>query len=170
MTTATNSKRWPRWARWLRDLAFLGVAVVAIQAWQSRHLLDGVAPELFGYDLDGRAVSLRALQGRPVVVHFWATWCPVCRLEQDSIANLAEDHRVLAVATSSGNADAVRTHLRQDGVMLPVVMDESGEIARAWGVQGVPATFIVDSNGRIGHAGVGYATELGLRARIWFTD
>jgi hypothetical protein len=49
-------------------------------------------------------------------------------------------------------------------------MDETGEIARHWGVAGVPASFIVDREGRIKYAGMGYATEIGLRARMWLAE
>ena len=53
---------------------------------------------------------------------------------------------------------------------MPVLMDEDGEIARGWGVNGVPASFIVDTDGNIRHAGMGYATEMGLRLRLWLAE
>ena len=49
-------------------------------------------------------------------------------------------------------------------------MDETGEIARRWGATGVPASFIVDGDGRITYAGMGYATEVGLRVRLWLAE
>ena len=52
---------------------------------------------------------------------------------------------------------------------MPVVVDEDGRLARSWGVGGVPATFIVATDGRISYAGMGYSTELGLRARLWLS-
>ena len=53
---------------------------------------------------------------------------------------------------------------------MPVLMDEDGEIARSWGVSGVPATFVVNTSGDISHAGMGYATELGMRLRLWLAE
>ena len=50
---------------------------------------------------------------------------------------------------------------------MPVLMDQDGKLARRWGVNGVPATFIVDRAGKIVHASKGYSTEVGLRIRLW---
>jgi thiol-disulfide isomerase/thioredoxin len=104
-----------------------------------------------------------------VLVHFWATWCPICRLEQDSIASIAADWPAITIATTSGSAEELSDYLREDGLTMPVLLDEHGEIARRWGVQGVPATFIVDGDNIIRHAGMGFATEIGLRLRLWLT-
>jgi peroxiredoxin len=103
-------------------------------------------------------------------VHFWASWCPVCRLEQDNIANLAVDGRVITVATTSGTADELRGYLAEHALQLPVLMDEAGHIARQWGVNGVPATFVVDTKGQIRYAAKGYSTEWGLRLCLWLAE
>ena len=157
-----------RWLRWLRDIGLLVLVFVVIQWWQSRDLVEGPAPPLVGHLLDGSPYQLAATQ-RPVLVHFWATWCPVCRLEQDSIASIAADWPTITVATTSGSAEEVSGYLLEDGLTMPVLLDENGAIARRWGVQGVPATFIVDGDNHIRYAGMGYATEVGLRLRLWLT-
>jgi len=163
-----GSKR-PRWLRWSRDIALLVIAVAAVQWWQARDLVAGPAPPLVGHLVDGSPYQLDPAEG-PVLVHFWATWCPICRLEQGTIADLSRGNRVITVATTSGSAEELRGYLQQEGLEMPVLMDEDGQIARSWGVGGVPATFIVDSQGRIDHAGMGYSTGLGLRLRLWLAD
>lgn len=105
-----------------------------------------------------------------MLVHFWASWCPVCRLEQDSIASIAGDRQVITVATTSGTAEEVAAYLAGEGLSMPVLLDEDGEIARRWGVSGVPATFIVNMAGDITHAGMGYSSEPGLRLRLWLAE
>lgn len=151
---------------WARDLLLLLLVFWAIQWWQARDLAAGPAPPLVGHLLDGSPYQLDPAEG-PVLVHFWASWCPVCRLEEDSIASIAADLPTITVATTSGTSDEVAAYLVEQGLTMPVLLDEDGELARRWGVNGVPATFVVDREGKIRHAGKGYSTELGLRLRMW---
>ena len=113
-----------RWWRWLRDIGLFVLVFVVIQWWQSRDLVEGPAPPLVGHLLDGSPYQLAATQ-RPVLVHFWATWCPVCRLEQDSIASIAADWPTITIATTSGSAEEVSGYLLEDGLTMPVLLDEN---------------------------------------------
>ncbi len=169
--TSNNPDKRPRrrWVRWLRDAVLLLVVFVLIQWWQARNLVEGEAPSLVGHLVDGSPYQLDVRNG-PVLVHFWATWCPICKLEQDSIDSIAEDHPVITIATTSGTADEVSAYLAEHELSMPVLLDEGGDIGRAWGGQGVPATFIVDQQGIIRHAGMGYSSEIGLRTRLWIAD
>jgi peroxiredoxin len=164
-----DTRRRPRWLRWLRDIAVLLLVFGAIQWWQARNLVVGNAPPLAGHLVDGAAFQLDAAQG-PYLVHFWATWCPICRIEQDSISSIAGDRPVITVATTSGDTDEVAAYLADHRLAMPVLMDEDGEIARAWGVNGVPATFVIDTAGAVRHAGMGFSTEAGLRLRLWLAQ
>jgi thiol-disulfide isomerase/thioredoxin len=159
----------PRWLRWLRDILVLLLVFAAVQWWQARNLAAGPAPALAGLLSDGREYHLSPADG-PVLVHFWASWCPVCRLEQNSIDSIASDREVITIATNSGSADEINAYLDEHGLGMRVLMDETGEIARHWGATGVPASFIVDRDGRIAYAGMGYATEIGLRVRLWLAE
>lgn len=156
-----------RWLRRARDLALLLLVVAAVQWWQSRHLVQDAAPPLVGLLVDGSPYQL-APQTGPTLVHFWAEWCPICRFEEGSIERIAKDHPAITIATSSGSSVEVQLYLDQQGLTMPVLIDEDGAIARGWGVYGVPATFIVDRDGQIVHASQGYSTELGLRLRLWW--
>jgi peroxiredoxin len=160
-------KRQPWW-RWPAELAGVLVLVLAVHAWQTRTTAQGAAPDFHGVLLDGTPVRLSELRGRPVLLHFWATWCPVCRLEQGSIAALARDHTVLTVAIDADGGAAVRTWLQQRGVDYPVVPDPDGRIAARYGIRGVPASFILDAAGNIRFTEVGYTTGAGLRLRLWW--
>jgi len=164
-----QSKRRPRWWRWSRDILLLLLVVAAVQWWQARDLATGVAPPLVGHLVDGRPYQLDPADG-PVLVHFWASWCPVCRLEQGSIDSIAADWPTITIATTSGTADEVAAYLAEHALSMPVLMDEDGEIARAWGLAGVPATFVIGTDGGIRHAAMGYSTEIGLRLRLWLAD
>src|SRR5690348_7914399 len=109
-------KRWHSAA-----LQALGVVVLyfAITLWQTRHALatGKPAPELSLRELDGRAFSLARMRGKPVLVHFWATWCGVCRLELPAIQSLAahppKDALVVSVVADGDDAGRVRAFARE---------------------------------------------------------
>lgn len=156
-----------RLKRWTREVLILLAIVGAISLWQNRDLPSGNAPPLAGLRNDGVAVDLSAATA-PTLVVFWATWCPVCRAESGNIEAVARDWTVLSVATQSDDAAAITRYLRKEQLAVPAVVDEDGDLARPWRVSGVPAHFIVDAAGNIRFRVVGYATEWGLRARLWW--
>jgi thiol-disulfide isomerase/thioredoxin len=141
--------------------------ILGIRAWQQSGTASGPAPVLAGELLDGKPVVLAAFAGQPVLVHFWATWCPICRAEQDSIDALARDLPVISVAMQSGSREEVVQFLRNEALSFPVLNDPDGSIAAQWGVRAVPASFIVDGAGQIRFLEIGYTTGVGLRLRLW---
>jgi len=151
----------------LRDIAIAFVLVMIFQWWQTRDIAAGPAPELAGELLTGNPVTIASYQGQPLLVHFWAEWCPVCRAEESTINSLAEGYQVLTVATNSGDADDVRKYMQENELSFPVLIDEDGLIAWQWGIRGVPSSFIIDRQGQIESIAVGYTTGIGLRLRMW---
>jgi len=146
--------------------------VAAVQLWQARGLPTGPAPALAGTLTDGRPASLTALidaaAGRPVLVAFWATWCPVCKAEAGNIDAVARDWPTLTVAMQSGDVLAVAKYLGEQDRRFSTLIDADGRLAADWKVRGVPTHFIVDGHGNIRFQLVGYVTEPGLRARLWW--
>lgn len=161
-----RTRAWKYWP-WLRDLGLIALVVVGIRLYQQRNLPSGPAPELAGRDLNGSAASLADYRGKPVLLHFWATWCGVCNAEQSSLDALSRDLPVLTVASQSGSASDVAAFVRERRVAPRVIADPSRELARRFGVTTYPTTFVIDAGGEIRHVEVGYTTELGLRARMW---
>ena len=154
-------------SRVIQILLFV-LLIAGIRFWQQRDMATGVAPVLQGVTLSGQPYILPAHPDRPVLVHFWATWCPVCRTEQSSIADIAHDYpNAITVAMQSGKSEAVANHMREQGIAFPVVNDPDGSIARAWGVHAVPVSFIIAPDGKIRFVEVGYTTGIGLRLRLW---
>ncbi|MDO4998058.1 MAG: protein disulfide oxidoreductase [Neisseria sp.] len=104
------------------------------------------------------------------VLYFWATWCGVCRHTSPTIEQLRSDGvPVLAVALQSGDEANVANYLREHGLGFANVNDESGELARQWGVQVTP-TIIILKNGEIVHHTTGLSSYYGLRARLWWAN
>lgn len=157
-----------KWLRWSLEVALLVLVYLGLHYWQTRHLPAGPALPLEGVSLEGAPVSLAQLRGRPVLVHFWASWCKVCSLEESSIHSIARDHQVITVAMQSGSDSDVAGHMRANDLVFPVINDPVGQIAQRWRVRAVPATFIVDRHGAIRFSEVGYTSETGLRLRLWF--
>jgi len=159
-----------RYLRWVRDIAIVVLIVIAVQWWQTRDMPRGEAPPLAGPSLQGEPISLATYRGQTVLIYFWANWCPVCNITSGNISNISKDYAVITVATTSGDAAEVGAYLQENELDMPVVMDESGDLARNWGVFGLPGIFIIDSEGAINYATMGYSTEIGLRARMALAD
>lgn len=157
-----------RWFRWSVEGAIVLIVLLGIRAWQTRDTIAGPAPGLEGSTLAGEAISLAAMRGEPVLVHFWATWCGVCRAEEGNVVSVAQDHRVVTVATQSGGPEEVSRYAREEGFDAEVLLDPSGAIAAQWGVRSLPTSFFVSPDGEIESVEVGYTTELGMRARLFF--
>ena len=165
-----------RWKHHLGTLLMVLVALLGVQWWQTRHVPVGLAPDLplTLVRADGRThhttlVQWRAAHpGRPVVLHFWAEWCPICRTEEHSITRLSQDWPVLTVAMQSGNPSTVQRVLQQRQLTWHTAVDPQGDIARAFGFQAVPALVVIDAKGRLRSPTAGYTSEIGMRLRIWW--
>jgi thiol-disulfide isomerase/thioredoxin len=131
------------------------------------------APDFALQDTDGKTVKLSDYQGKVVLVNFWASWCGVCKAEKKSLARITNDLAgndfvVLSLSSDTEKA-AVDESLRialggrnqpskqpLGGAPFKVLLDppanenESiGQTARAWGVEKVPDSFLVDRDGAI---------------------
>jgi thiol-disulfide isomerase/thioredoxin len=98
-------------------------------------------------DIEGRERSLAEQKGRPVAVHFFATWCEPCQAELRTLQKFYEGHRdkidVLAVNVGEVRA-RVRGFLATTPVGFPVLLDSDRAVTKAWSVDGLPATFVLD--------------------------
>jgi thiol-disulfide isomerase/thioredoxin len=140
---------------------------LAIKAFMQRDLVDGPVPSFEGVLLGGQSFNIQSYQGKPLLLHFWATWCSICKMEGNSIASISEDYEVITVAMNSGTDMEISAYLEEQGLSFPVVVDKNGAIAERFGVRGVPTSLIIDSNANIKFTEVGFTSELGLRLRLW---
>jgi thiol-disulfide isomerase/thioredoxin len=167
VTKPSKAKVWRR--RGLELLIFI-IIIAGVKIWQQRNVVTGVAPQLSGVLLDGKPYII-AKPSQPVLVHFWATWCPTCRAEQGTIESLAQDKvNVVSVAMWSGKNTEVQQYVQEHGISFPVINDTDSQNAAKWGVQGVPANFIIDTKGNIRFVSTGYSTGIGLRLRMWLAS
>jgi peroxiredoxin len=100
-------------------------------------------------DSQDEFVALASHRGRNVVVHFFATWCEPCRDELPALNRLvarADAGRLAVLAISVAEVPIrVRRFLGEIPVNFPVLLDQDRAVAKAWGVDSLPATFILDT-------------------------
>jgi thiol-disulfide isomerase/thioredoxin len=132
------------------------------------------APPLSLTDLDGKTWDLPALQGRAVLLNFWATWCEPCREEMPSLEALAQRHRadpVLVLTVNYQESEpGIRRFLERVPLALPVLLDRDGSVTKAWTPRVFPTTVMIDRSGRPRHQIVGAVDWLGDEARQWVRD
>ena len=150
-------------------LIFLSVYYAA-HLYQTRLAPSGDAPELKGWLLEGKAFEGLHATEKPVLVHFWATWCKVCKLEEGSIKSIAEDYNVISLASQSGGFSEVKKFQKENQLNFPIIVDQNGLLAREWGVVGFPSSYVIDENNQVQFVEAGFTTELGLRLRLWFAS
>lgn len=151
------------------EVLFFILLFFALRAYQQHDMVSGPAPDIVAMALDGSQFDLSTSQPKPILVHFWATWCQVCKLEQSSIQALSKDYNVITIAMQSGSDQEVRDYLAAHELDFRVINDQKGEIVGAYGVRAVPASFIIDAQNKISTREVGYTTGWGLRLRLLLT-
>ena len=157
-----TTRRTPRTALWIAGgvavvLALL-VAVLATREPATSRLVKSplvghVAPGIESGTVDGGSTySLDSRRGEWVLVNFFATWCVPCQQEHDDLVRFADAHAAAGDATVvsvvfSDDAASVRKYFAQRGGAWPVLKDDDGAIATAWGVARVPESYLVAPSG-----------------------
>lgn len=107
------------------------------------------APDFTLADSKGRQWSLSSLRGRPVLLNFWATWCPPCVDEMPSMEELgriAGDRAVILAVSVDEDWDTVKRFF-PGGTRLSVLLDANKDVAKRYGTEKFPETFLIDSQG-----------------------
>jgi cytochrome c biogenesis protein CcmG/thiol:disulfide interchange protein DsbE len=146
---------------WLSAVVASVAAVVALMASglgrdasvTASPLVGRAAPNFTLPGLNGPAVTLSDLSGQVVVVNFWASWCAECRVEQKALDQIWQRFRnsgVVVVGVDFEDTGGVaRDYVQRSGLTYPVVEDKTSRTALAYGIRGVPETFVVDRSGQI---------------------
>jgi len=112
------------------------------------------APDFTLSDVEGRPVRLREFRGKLVFVNFWATWCPPCRLEMPGMEQLYQtfkqtDFAMLALSIDRQGAQVVAPFMKELKLTFPALIDHKTEVARQYGLRGLPTTYLIDREGRL---------------------
>jgi cytochrome c biogenesis protein CcmG/thiol:disulfide interchange protein DsbE len=130
-------------------VAFVALLWVGLARTGSKATVGNRAPDFALPSVTtSETVSSEDLQGRPVVVNFWASWCIPCREEAPLLERTWRRYRddgvvFLGVNIKDARSDA-RDFIEEFGVTYPNVRDVDGKLTRDFGVQGIPETFFID--------------------------
>ena len=147
-------------------LSVAGAALAAPPLPEMSHTLTTLKPAKAAKnftlpDLDGKPQRLSDLRGKVVLVNFWATWCPPCRREMPSMERLSQRLKgqpfvILAINQQEDPEQVfVFTGQLDPSPTFPILFDRNSKVAKAWGVLGLPASFIVDQQGRVVYRAMG---------------
>jgi cytochrome c biogenesis protein CcmG/thiol:disulfide interchange protein DsbE len=117
------------------------------------------APDFTLTTFKGTTISLEELRGKPVVINFWASWCPPCRIEAPLIERTWRAYKThgpifIGVNIQDRKEDALN-YIREFDITYPNGPDPTGEIAIDYGVSGLPVTFFVSRRGEVVRRWVG---------------
>ena len=119
-----------------------------------------VAPDFTVEMLNSGKVTLSALQGKPTLLIFWATWCPPCRLELSKLQEHIIDRygdKINVLPISRGEERAkVEEYISKMGYTFAVGLDGDQSIYRKYATNYIPRCFVIDAKGKVLYSGVGY--------------
>jgi thiol-disulfide isomerase/thioredoxin len=130
------------------------------------------APDFTLQTIMGDRITLIELQGTPVVLNFWASWCPPCRAEMPALQAIYEEYggKVMVLGVNTSNQDArsdMLSFLEDARLSFPILEDIDGSVQQQYAIISLPTTFFINADGSITEVVVGGPmTEAGLRARI----
>lgn len=134
---------------------------------------DTKAPDFTVQDRDGKAVSLHSLEGKPVIVNFWASWCPPCKAEMPDFEAAYKQHggdiQFMMVNMTDGGRETVATaeqFIQQQGYTFPVYFDTEQDAAFTYGVSAIPTTYFIDAQGNLVAYAAGAITSQQLEQGI----
>jgi cytochrome c biogenesis protein CcmG/thiol:disulfide interchange protein DsbE len=114
-------------------------------------------------DTSGQRIKLSDLRGHPVVINFWASWCPPCRQElpalQSAYQRFHDQGVILLGVNVRESAEAVQNFAPQFGLTFPLLLDQDGAVSERYQVRGTPTTVFLDAEGIVRARHVGPLTE-----------
>jgi len=154
--------------KWIKEIAagalLLLILSNIISSLRKPHLDSSQLPRVTVPLVNGGVYHLK--QGKPVIVHFWATWCPTCELEAANIERISQKYEVLTVAVNSGSDEEIRQYLKERDLSFRVLNDKEGSWVQKFKVTAFPTTFIYTAKGELKFTEVGYTSTAGLLGRM----
>jgi len=174
---APTPSRLRKYSTLLIEVSLFIAAFMAISAYQARSLLptnNEPAPSLQATTLLGEEFDLVDLKGKPVLIYFFAPWCPYCSASADNIVRLREWRSeeklaIVAVALDWQEHRQILEYANEHELNMPVVMGGPA-IATDWKVHGFPTYYVLDSEHEVVRRDFGYSTQIGLLWRSWLLE
>lgn len=170
----SQPKQSSKWLKLLKNISAMVVMFMlistAVDAWRGRNLDPQAVPLMTYTDLQGTTEDwLERSYSEPVIVYFWATWCPVCTYVTPTVNWMAADYPVVTVALRSGSDAKVAHYLEQQNYQLITVNDPLGQVGQQWQITATPTVAIIHE-GEIVSYTTGITTPTGLWWRRWWAS
>jgi len=160
----------------MKKLIFSAITVVILAAVSFCFYLNynklGIAPKISLNTIDGRKIELHSLQGKPLLVTFWASTCTICIKEIPHLIQLYDEFgkdelEIIAIAMSYDPPNRVVALSERKNIPYPVALDIDGSAAKAFGgIQVTPTSFLIDSNGKVVQRESGEINIDALRTKV----
>ncbi len=155
------------------ELAALGLIYFAISSWRTRDLLpadeSGPAPAFTLQTLDGATVTAESLRGKTVLLHFWATWCTVCKQEfaalNAAFDRLGKDEALLTIVADADDAERLRRFAQERQLRYPIALADK-RILRQFKINSFPTNYYLNKQGAVESRDIGMTTRWGFRTRM----
>jgi peroxiredoxin len=136
------------------------VLLAAAGAARAKAAPDALAPDFTLRQIDGANLRLGEQRGRVVMVNFWASWCGPCRVELPQLARLHDKYRgsgfLLLGVNIDEDAAAAKALAAKLGITFPILLDSKKEVVGSYDLNAMPATVLIDRDGRVRHLHRGY--------------
>lgn len=168
----------------VRWMVLLGAVLILGGAWTITNRIPGdstgdlspapikghPAPELVLNTTTGGQMRLSDNKGKPVIINFWATWCPPCRAETPDLQaihrELGDELVIFSVNLTSQDGGDIEGFMNEFGVTFPVGLDVDGSAALSYNVLGLPTTIFIDRNGIVNEVFTGAVNKAYIEAKL----
>ena len=127
-----------------------------------------LAPDFTLNSLESQDIGLEYIKGKPIILNFWASWCPPCKAEmpafQETFQEYGEsDLQIIAInATNQDSLTEVTQFIKEYGITFPIPLDLTGTVSADYQVHSLPTTFFIDKSGVIKEILIGGPIPLSL--------
>jgi peroxiredoxin len=159
------------WIAFSRTLAGNTMTASQAAALEPAAISGHPAPDFELKTLEGETVRLSDFKGKPVLINFWATWCGPCRAEFPDFQKASVDNAGNLVIiginnTSTDQKDQIPAFLAEFGVTFPIVLDETGETAKAYRILGLPTSIFIDRKGVVNEVFTGPINKAYIESKL----
>ena len=109
-------------------------------------------------------------EGKPFILYFWGSWCPICKMESPVIDKLSKEYTVLTIAVNSGSDEDIKAYMKKRNLHFPILNDKNGNLSTKFKVNTFPTIFVYNNKGVSTFTEVGYTTSASLKLKIWISQ
>lgn len=124
---------------------------------QQQQEIENPAPNFTVTDKNGKQISLKDMRGKPVVVNFWATWCPYCLQEMPDLEQAYLEYgndvvfMIVNATTANETQEKASAYIAEQGYTFPVYYDTQQSAAHAYGLSSLPYTYFINADGSLAY-------------------